>query len=121
MKNNLTIEIIIAVVLVLISIALINPFHFWMPGMIVLSMLVALLVVFGVFATFVLRETALDEREASHRMLAGRVGFLTGATVLIIGIVIQALAEAVDVWLIFTLVLMVVAKIGTRIYTDNSR
>jgi len=119
MKNNLKIEVVISLVLVVLAVLLLNPFHFWMPNMIHMVMLALTLVVFAFFAIFILREKVQDEREAIHRMLSGRVAFLTGSALLTIGIVAQSLKNAVDVWLVIVLVAMVLSKIVTRIYSDN--
>ena len=119
MKNNLKVEILISFVLVLLAILLLNPFHFWMPNMMHMVMLAFILVIFALFAIFVLREKVQDERDSVHRMLSGRVAFLTGSALLTIGIVAQSLEDAVDVWLVVVLVAMVLSKLVTRIYSDN--
>jgi hypothetical protein len=89
-----------------------------MPTMLHMIMLGVALILFGVFAAFILREKSQDEREAAHRMHAGRIAFLSGSATLLIGILIQSLAHAIDIWLVATLVIMIIAKIGTRIYCD---
>jgi len=119
MKNNLKIEVVISLVLVVLAVLLLNPFHFWMPNMIHMVMLALTLVVFAFFAIFILREKVQDERDTAHRMLSGRVAFLTGSALLTIGIVVQSLKGTVDVWLVVVLVAMVLSKIVTRIYSDN--
>lgn len=55
MKNNLK-ETIVTVALIAVAILLLNPFHFWMPDMIVIGMLAITLALFGIFASFILRE-----------------------------------------------------------------
>jgi cobalamin synthase len=112
MRNN-TIESIVTLALIAIAILLLNPFEFWMPNMMVM-------VLFGIFASFILRENATDERDEAHRTLAGRNAFLAGSTVLILGLVIQGYADAVDSWLVVALVVMVVAKIATRMWSDRN-
>ncbi len=112
-------EIGISSVLVILTILLLNPFHFWMPTMIHMVMLALTLAIFALFAIFILRERIQDEREAIHRMLSGRVAFLTGSALLTIGIVFQSLQHSVDVWLVIVLVAMVLSKLITRIYSDN--
>ncbi len=119
MKNNLK-ETIVTAALVVIAIALLNPFHFWMPDMMVMGMLAMVLALFGVFASFILRENTVDERDSQHRTLAGRNAFLAGAGVLTLGIVFQGYTHAVDPWLVIALVSMVVVKIGTRIWSDKN-
>lgn len=119
MKNNLK-EIIVTVCLVVLAVLLLNPFMFWMPDMMLLCMLAITLGLFALFASFVLREHTCDEREDQHRALAGRNAFLVGAGVLTVGIVVQGYTHAVDPWLVFALVSMVVAKIATRMWSDKN-
>ena len=119
MKNNLK-ETIVTVALIAIAILLLNPFSFWMPDMFVVGMLALALGLFGLFASFILREKPEDERDNQHRALAGRNAFLAGAGVLTLGIVVQGYTHAVDPWLVVTLIVMVVVKIGTRIWSDKN-
>jgi hypothetical protein len=119
MKNNLK-ETIVTVALIVIAILLLNPFHFWMPDMVVMCMLAITLGLFGIFASFILRESIIDERDSQHRTLAGRNAFLAGSGVLTIGIVVQGYAHAVDPWLVSALVVMIVTKIITRLWTDKN-
>lgn len=119
MKNNIK-EIIITLSLISIAVLLLNPFHFWMPDMMVICMLAVALALFGIFASFVLREKDFDERDTMHRTLAGRNAFLGGATILMIGIVIQGYTHNVDPWLVVALVVMIFAKIITRIWSDKN-
>jgi len=120
MKNNLKIEVVISFVLVILTVLLLNPFHFWMPDMIVMSMLAITLGLFGFFASFVLRENKFDEREEGHRAIAGRNAFLVGAGLLTLGIVVQGYTHIVDPWLVLTLIAMIMVKIATRIWSDNN-
>lgn len=119
MKNNIK-ETIVTVFLIVIAILLLNPFHFWMPDMMVMVMLVIALVIFGIFASFILREKVFDERDSLHRTLAGRNAFLAGATILMLGIVIQGYHHSVDPWLVIALITMIIVKIATRIWSDKN-
>lgn len=120
MKNNLYTEVTISLVLVVLAVLLLDKFHYWMPGMTGMAVLGLLFVVFTTFAIFVLREKAQDEREMSHRMVAGRTAFLTGSTVLTLGIIKQSLNhEHVDEWLVIALIGMVLSKMIARIYADK--
>ena len=49
-----------------------------------------------------------------------RNAFLAGAAVLTLGIVIQGYTHAVDPWLVIALIVMIVVKIGTRIWSDKN-
>jgi hypothetical protein len=119
MKNNLK-ETIVTLSLIIIAVLLLNPFHFWMPDMMVMCLLAITLGLFAVFASFVLRETVVDERENQHRTLAGRNAFLAGAGVITLGVVVQGYTHSVDPWLVVSLVVMIVVKIGTRIWSDKN-
>lgn len=118
MKNNI-LEIIVMVCLIALSVLLLNPFGFWMPDMMVIALLACTLGLFGLFASFVLRETGEDEREDQHRALAGRNAFLAGAAVLTVGILVQGHSHAVDPWLVGALSAMIVVKIFTRRWSDT--
>ncbi len=119
MQNKTTIQSIIAAVLILLLLIVWNPFHTWMPDMMVMTILICILIIFIVFVSIVLSEAPGDEREGLHRNHAGRVAFLAGSTVLVIGIIRQTFTHHVDLWLITTLVVMLVAKISTRVYNDH--
>jgi cobalamin synthase len=119
MKNNLK-ETIVTIALLVIAVLLLNPFEFWMPDMVVMCMLATALVLFAIFASFVLREKALDERDELHKSLAGRNAFLVGAGIIMIGILVQGYVHAVDPWLVYALIGMIVVKIATRIWSDKN-
>jgi hypothetical protein len=120
MKNKIIKEIGVPLMLILLAILLLNPFNFWMPNMIVAGMLLITLVVFGVFASFILKEKVFDERDSVNRSLAGRNAFLAGSAILILGIVIQGYAHRVDSWLVIAFIVMILAKIITRIWSDKN-
>lgn len=119
MKNNL-IETIVTVCLVILAILLLNPFEFWMPDMMVMAMLAGTLGLFGLFASVIMRERMVDERDAQHRALAGRNAFLAGSGVLTLGIVMQGYSHSVDPWLVIGLITMIIVKIGTRVWSDRN-
>jgi len=119
MKNNFK-ETLLTVILIVIAILLLNPFHFWMPNMLVICMLAFVLVIFGIFASFVLREKSVDERDDQHKYLAGRNAFLIGSGILMLGIVFQGYTHTVDAWLVLALIGMVITKIATRYWSDKN-
>jgi hypothetical protein len=119
MKNNFTKEVLVSLALIVLTVTLLNPFHFWMPEVVVVAILAVTFIVFALFSIFILREKAQDEREMAHRMLSGRVAFLVGSSILIVGIIIQSLNHSVDAWLVVTLVAMILSKIAARVYGDS--
>ncbi|MEK7579283.1 MAG: hypothetical protein AAB460_02000 [Patescibacteria group bacterium] len=119
MRNNL-LETLVTACLIALAILLLNPFQFWMPDVVVICLLAVTLGLFGIFASFILRERVADEREGLHRTLAGRNAFLAGSGVLTLAIVVQGYTHSVDPWLVIALVAMIIVKILTRIWSDKN-
>ena len=111
-------ELVIAFLVIALSVLLFNPFGWWMSNQTLMTANVALVVIFVVFATLVWRERAHDEREHLHRQLSSRVAYVAGTAVLVIGVVAEAFEHRVDLWLVVTLCVMVLAKIGGLIYSQ---
>jgi len=114
MKNSFAQEVAISVVLVALLGFLLNPFGTFMPDMMIMTLLAILAVVFAAFAVFVWKESAADEREGFHRLLAGRSAFLAGSAVLVLGIIVQSLNHALDPWLLLALAAMILVKVAAR-------
>jgi len=119
MKNKATKEIIISLTLVVLAVLLLNPFGFWMPDMMDVGIVAGLLVLFGIFASFILKEKVFDERDSVNRSLAGRNAFLAGSAMLMLGIVIEWYSHSIDPWLVTALIVMILVKIATRIWSDK--
>ena len=120
MKNNFTKELIVSLVLIVLTILLLNPFDILMLKMATITILGLTMVVFGLFASYVLHEDVRDEREGAHRMYAGRAAFLVGSSVMLLGLFIQAWWDKVDTWLVVSLVSMILAKMGAHYYSDKN-
>ena len=116
MKNNLLQEVLISGILIILLVLFLNPFGFWMPTALYMMMMLGLVVVFALFASFVWRENHKDEREGLHKMMAGRIAFLVGTALLTLGIIVQSFNHEIDPWLVFTLAGMIVAKVIGLIY-----
>jgi len=110
MKNKFLQEVLVSVVLIVLLVLFLNPFELWMPPVLLMIMVCVLVVIFSIFASFIWRENARDEREGLHKMMAGRIAFLAGATSLVIGIIVESFRHELDFWLVFTLGLMILAK-----------
>ena len=119
MLNTKIQEIIISLVLIGIAVFLLNPLSWWMPSNLVMLVAAGLAVVFAIYASFAWRESAHDERDSVHRMLAGRIAFLTGASILSLGIIFQGFEHKVDAWLVVALAGMVIAKIAGRWWAEH--
>ena len=117
MKNNLLQEIIVSLVLIILLVLFLNPFEFWMPPILLMMMVLGLVVIFSLFASFIWRENAKDERESLHKMMAGRIAFLAGTATLVIAVIVQSFKHELDVWLVVTLGVTILAKIVGFIYS----
>ncbi|MEK9151563.1 MAG: hypothetical protein AAB547_02940 [Patescibacteria group bacterium] len=118
MRNNVA-ESVIAVVLVVLLVFLVNPLNLFMPSM--MQMLVVALagLLFILFAGFVWREQAQDEREELHRFLAARFAYLVGTGILMFAVLVQSFAHMLDPWIILALVGMLIAKVAGRMYAKH--
>lgn len=118
MKNNIA-QVFTAVATIVFLGLLTDPFMYWMPAQMEMLILVGVTVLLCVWFGFVASEQANDEREALHRMHAGRVAYLSGIATLTIALLVQGLAHAIDPWIAATLGIMVVAKLASHFYTDR--
>ncbi len=119
--NHFKGELIISLILVALTILFLNPLQkIWMPTMFMSMILGVFVIVFILFAAFLWKESHGDEREERHRLMAGRIGFLSGAGILVIGIIVQSLQHTLDPWLLVSLCAMVLAKLIARIYTNRT-
>ena len=112
------IHLVSAVLVLVLSVLLLNPFHIWMPGMTQMTVLGCLLVAFAVLSVYLLQENGGDEREATHRMLAGRVAFFIGSLILVIGIAVESVHGTPNMWLVLSLAGMILGKVVARCYSD---
>ncbi len=118
MKNN-TIEIVVALVLVVLLLALADLIPFWMPDMAQMLALLGACSLLLIWAGFVMYEKSGDERELQHRMNAGRVAYLSGIGTLTLALIIQGLSHAIDPWIAVTLGVMVISKLCARLFADT--
>lgn len=115
--NSFLLELGVSIALVGVLILFLLPGELLMPMNSETMITVVLSVLFIVFAALVFRESSKDERENVLRMNAGRVSFLLGSVIAIVGILYQSLSHEIDPWLVITLIGMVLAKTLTRFYS----
>ena len=108
----------VAIVLAFFLLTLADLVPFWMPMMGEMTALLLVVILLLVWAGFVMQETAHDEREVLLKMKSGRVAYLSGLGVLMVALVVQGFAHAIDPWIAVALVVMVVAKLFTRHYEE---
>lgn len=117
--NDRVQEFALAGTLIVLLFLAYNPFHFWMPPSVVMTMAAAFVVVFGAFAAFVWKEKSHDEREYMHRLMSARLGFISGMAVLLCAIIVQTINHDVDFWLPLTFAVMILTKIFGHTYNKN--
>ena len=100
MKHSFIGEITASITLIVILALFLLPTSLRMPESAEVSLLLTLIVVFLIFASVVWKEQARDEREELHMLKAGRFSFLSGALILVIGIINQSMHNEVDAWLV---------------------
>jgi hypothetical protein len=108
----------VALALVVSLVLLTDPFMYWMPPMAAMGVLVLAAVLLCIWAGFVMYEGAVDEREAVHRMHAGRIAYLSGIGMLTLALLVQGINHTIDPWVAATLVGMVLSKIGARLFHE---
>lgn len=109
-------ETVVTVALLIVLMWFINPFDFLMTDAFHMTLLGLAVAFFAIFAMFLWKENAEDERERLHRFIGARFAYVVAGSLLLIGTVVQALSHDVDLWLPATLAAMVFAKIAGRWY-----
>jgi len=111
MKNNFLKEMFASFLIIFLVFWLVNPFHFWMPTMLQMSLTIMLILLFSFFAHFVWKESVQDEREELHRFIADRTAYLTGSAILIVAFIVQSVHHMIDPWIAVTLAVCILGKI----------
>ncbi len=119
-KGNIIKEVIFAVAIIILLVLDLNPFNFYIPDETIMSIIAGLFVAYIAFGIFVWKERAKDEYEIFHQAHADRVAFLSGSTVLVLGIIFQSFT-GLDHWLVYALGVMVLAKLFGLIYMRRKR
>lgn len=110
-----------AVLLFALLTAFISPPGLLMPESSEMFLLVVFIVVFLAYMAVVWNESARDEREHVHQLMAGRISFFVGTSALTIGIIVQTMHHNIDPWLVAALGVMILTKIVVRMYTQYAR
>ncbi len=92
---------------------------FWMPMMGEMVALMCVTVLLLGWAGLVVAESAADEREVYITMQSGRMAYVAGLLTLVIALVLQGLAHAIDPWIPVTLTVMVGVKLIGRLYFER--
>jgi len=116
MKSKIFNEITFSIILIILAVLFLDPFMFWMPDSLVYMLVGLVVAIFALFAGLVWKERAQDERDEFHKMMAGRMGYLLGAGILVLGIVWQTTFSHPDPWLVSALLGMVLGRLGGLYY-----
>ncbi|MBP5993617.1 MAG: hypothetical protein KA731_01785 [Candidatus Moranbacteria bacterium] len=119
MLSKIFSEKIVSVLLVIFLVWFVNPFGFWMTDAVHMTLLGLIVTLFSIFAMFLWKESVMDEREQLHRFIGTRFAYTAGGTLLLTGIIVQALSHKIDPWLPLVLTGMVLAKILGRYYAEK--
>lgn len=103
-------ELIVSLATLMLACVLLNPMKILMPDAITMTIIALFFICFAVFAFFVWRERALDERDELHRMRAGHNAYLAVSGVLVLAIGIQSFSHNVDPWLVIAFAVSVLTK-----------
>lgn len=106
-RNDLIVGLVVIACLMLSS----NVFAGFMPSSVVMFIIAIFVAAFSLFAVFIWRENPRDEREAHILLTSDRFGFLAGAIVLSIGLIITSLRHESTNLLALALSAMILAKL----------
>lgn len=119
MKDKaILLELIVAVALIGLLVLFVSPIDLLMPMTTSTMSILLVAVLFLIFSSLVFREKARDERENILKMNAGRISFLTGSVIAVVGILYQSASHNIDPWLVYTLIGMILAKTAVRLYSS---
>lgn len=116
--NNTYVPIIVGLVLAFFLLTLANVVPFWMPMMSEMMALLLVVVLMIVWAGFVIKEKPQDEREGQLIMRSGRMAYLAGLGILMVALIFQGLAHAIDPWITITIAVMVLVKLATHLFLE---
>lgn len=106
-RTDLIIGIIVLACLLLSS----NIFSSFMPSSLVMIIIGVFVAAFSLFAVLIWRENPRDEREAQILLSSDRFGFLAGAVVLSVGLIIATFQHKSTSLLALALSAMILAKL----------
>lgn len=106
-RSDLIIGIIVLACLLLSS----NIFSSFMPSSLVMIIIGIFVAAFSLFAVLIWRENPRDEREAHILLSSDRFGFLAGAVVLSVGLIVATFRHESTSLLALALSAMILAKL----------
>ena len=118
MKNSPAVsEGLLAAAMVVALVLLMNPFDVLMTSAFTLTLIMILAVTVIAFGVFVWREKPRDERESLYGLMAGRISYFIGGSVIVVAIIVQSIQHDLDRWLAAALGAMVITKLIVSAWT----
>ena len=115
MIKDYIIEVLLLAIVAALAFGFFNPY--FMPMGMVAFALCILVALFAAFAALMWREKGADEREEQIIHKADRIGFLAGASVLIVSVVYDTVTtHHINEWVIGALFAMLFFKVASSIY-----
>lgn len=119
MKNNFTVETFLACGTLIALLLILNPWHWFMSDMFVMTLTCVAAILFLWFISFVFKEKAHDEREELHRSIVLGLGYFGGTSVLMAMIVVQEFQHTKNNALVYALGAMLFMKVVGAIYAKK--
>jgi hypothetical protein len=118
MNKSILYQTITAVIILILLLFAANPLNFWMPSALIMLLVCSIAIAFFAFTAFLFQEKPRDEREQLHNLIAGKIAFFVGSTILVVATIVKELEGKPDPWILSALGAMVFTKIIVRIITE---
>ena len=102
--------------LVIVSVDPLGWYYSYMTSFTIVALLA---VAFVAFQVLIWKEAPRDEREEDHEKKAGKVAYMLGTIVLLVGLVVQIFQHDVDLWLVAALLVMILGKMISCLYIER--
>lgn len=113
-------EFFVPSLVIVLAVAFLDPFMYLMPSMMVNLLLALLMVVSVIYAVFIFKENAQDEREVTIRAKADRLAALVGTAVLSAAIIYQVVfIHRVSPEIVLALVAIIVTKSLVHYFSNS--
>jgi hypothetical protein len=99
---------------------LMDPFMYWMPEGYIFWMLLVAAATAVVWVGLVSFELPRDEREVLQTHIAARAAYISGVVMLTAALVYQGYHMMFNPWIPATLIVMLVVKLGVRLYAERA-
>ena len=93
-----------------------------MSPMMYLGIHIIAITLFILFAIIIWTGKTIDEREYMHRALSSDIAFTVGGVMLGIAMIYQLYVDMhIDVWIVVTLAVMIIARVASQLWLGKNR